>query len=342
MHLGRPRGPGTAAAWACHSGLQGPSDGLAGPVLQVTRAGWGRVVAFLWPPKHLPPPATPRVPVGRGQGGGVRPGSRPPFPGCWQSALPRGQRARPGPAHGPACPSPVTATPARSWAAPGTDPQPGSVRAAGAAHADHRARGRATGGTRTGGFPERPLGAWPTGRQRVSLTVRHRGAREAWLGAGVRAATSVCPRPAPLGLRGPSQPRARAQRAPWPEPRPAHGLQTHCARSAGLGLRAGERPRGWAASRGCRNVSALRACVRKQGVSPETPGHGGCCRPNSAPQVHVLNPNPSVTDRGTHKRHQRSPPLPHAWEPKAGLGAQQHPPHPQAQGTNAWDAEGGG
>lgn len=176
--LGRPRGPGTAAAWACHSGLQGPSDGLAGPVLQVTRAGWGRVVAFLWPPKHLPPPATPRVPVGGGQGGGVRPGSRPPFPGCWQSALPRGQRARPGPAHGPACPRPVTATPARSRAAPGTDPQPGSVRAAGAAHADHRARGRATGGTRTGGFPERPSGAWPTGRHRVSLTVRHRGARE--------------------------------------------------------------------------------------------------------------------------------------------------------------------
>lgn len=52
------------------------------------------------------------------------------------------------------------------------------------------------------------------------------------------------------------------------------------------------------------------ACARGQRVCPETPEHSGCCRPNCAPQVHVLKRSPSVTDRGTHARHQRSPPTP--------------------------------
>lgn len=79
------------------------------------------------------------------------------------------------------------------------------------------------------------------------------------------------------------------------------------------------------------------ACARGQRVCPETPEHSGCCRPNCAPQVHVLKRSPSVTDRGTHARHQRSPPTPLCGSQRLALRAQRHPPHRRAQGTNAWD-----
>lgn len=76
------------------------------------------------------------------------------------------------------------------------------------------------------------------------------------------------------------------------------------------------------------------ACARGQRVCPETPEHSGCCRPNCAPQVHVLKRSPSVTDRGAHARHQRSPPRPLAWEPEAGprgAAAPSPPPSPRDQ-----------